>query len=63
MSYDKWDDYDPVPTEGYCNNCKKTVWIDPVDHGIGSYEYWGAKGIQKDVRATCTVCGGCDVDV
>ena len=63
MSYDKWDEYDPAPTEGYCNDCNETVEITPVDHGIGPYEYWGAKGNHKDVRATCTLCGGCDVDV
>jgi len=62
MSYDKYDEYE-APPQGYCNDCKEEVLIAYMDHGIGPYEYWGAKGIQKDVRATCTVCGSCDVDV
>jgi len=32
----------------YCGECKKECEGDWIDVGIGSYEYWGAKG--NDVR-------------
>ena len=61
MSYDKYDDIEPIPT-GYCNDCKQDCDIVFEDYGIGPYEYWGARGVHKDYRATCSVCGGIDVN-
>jgi len=62
--HNREDEYEGEgPFEGFCNGCNETVEITLVDHGIGPYEYWGAKGNHKDVRATCTLCGSTDVDV
>jgi len=47
-----------MPTgTGYCSNCKIRVDISWQDHGIGAYEYWGARGIHQDIRACCSECG------
>ena len=63
MSYDKWDEYDPGPFKGFCNDCKLKVQISYENYG---FDYWGHDGKTKttyDLRATCTVCEGTDVDV
>jgi len=40
----------------HCPNCGQEVYVAFNDFDIGSYEYWGAKGVHKDVRACCEVC-------
>ena len=32
----------------------KAVW---EDHGIGAYEYWGCKGVDRRMVAVCPECG------
>ena len=42
----------------YCRDCGS--WIEQTvteDHGIGPYEFWGAKGVQHDYRELCPACG------
>ena len=42
--------------EGYCPQCDKRVSANFEDFGIGAYEYWGAKGVDTDIRAICPEC-------
>lgn len=43
---------------GYCGNCGKFVSQTVTeDHGIGPYEYWGARGVHHDNREVCPHCG------
>jgi hypothetical protein len=43
-------DYDPDDDRksGYCADCGEACMATVIDEGIGSYEYWGAKGV--DIR-------------
>ena len=61
--HNREDEYEIPTDEGYCNDCKETVKITYVNY---SFDYWGYDGrnkVFKDIRATCTVCEGTDVDV
>lgn len=42
----------------YCVGCK--AWVLPVerDHGIGSYEYWGCRGVHHEWHTECPDCDG-----
>lgn len=40
----------------FCKHCDKQVKVLWDDCGIGSYEYWGAKGNDVDWRAFCSEC-------
>jgi hypothetical protein len=42
--------------EGWCPNCGTRVTGKWEDHGIGSYEYWGAKGTHHDWVCVCLEC-------
>jgi len=50
-------DYEPERPLMYCNCCEEEVRAVQVDHGIGSYEYWGSKGVHHDWRWCCPTCG------
>jgi len=42
--------------DAYCGDCGKLCAVITVDYGIGSYEYWGAKGYDShpaDVSKCC----------
>jgi hypothetical protein len=41
---------------GYCPSCQCKVRPARVDFGIGSYEYWGCKGVHHDWRDVCPTC-------
>ena len=42
---------------GNCSSCEEEVEVVAADFGIGSYEYWGAKGTHHDWREVCGQCG------
>lgn len=55
--------YDEAPamfeterSRGYCNQCQCWTRAVKMDFGIGAYEYWGCKGVHKDVREVCPSC-------
>ena len=39
-----------------CPQCEKEVDVVMIDCGIGAYEYWGAKGVDTDLRPSCSIC-------
>lgn len=41
----------------FCPICKIMVDVEIQDHGIGPYEYWGAKGVHHDFVNVCPLCG------
>ncbi|TDV06034.1 hypothetical protein [Paraburkholderia caballeronis] len=45
-------------TYGFCPRCECNVRTVRVDFGIGSYEYWGARGVHHDWRDVCPECEG-----
>ncbi len=45
-----------VPSEMICGECGKLAAIVEVDFGIGSYEYWGAKGIDVNIHYVSECC-------
>ena len=55
-------DYDPDDDRrsGYCSDCGQECTVGVIDEGIGSYEYWGAKGV--DVRLV-EVSDCCEAEV
>ena len=44
------------PIKGWCENCNDTVSGKPVDFGIGAYEYWGYRGVNKQIVIVCDEC-------
>lgn len=50
-------DEDDSSTTGWCCNCGKECYIEYVDNGIGSYEYWGQKGVHTQIDAESSCCG------
>lgn len=40
-----------------CDSCGKDAVIIQRDFGIGAYEYWGSKGVHRDMRNCCSECG------
>ena len=42
--------------KGYCPECDKDVNAAAVDFGIGPYEYWGARGVHRDIHICCEEC-------
>lgn len=59
MRYDKdYSDYDyedNIP-KGYCSACHEECVGIQVDFGIGPYEYWGCKGVDRDVHWMSMCC-------
>jgi len=41
----------------YCTFCNEECAVDVVDEGIGSYEYWGAKGVDIRLVEVSACCG------
>ena len=41
----------------YCVLCGKECEVDIVDEGIGTYEYWGAKGVDIQLVEVSVCCG------
>jgi len=52
----------PYKTVGFCHECRDIVDILVEDVGIGSYEFWGARGYDSRMIAVCSECGA-DVSV
>jgi hypothetical protein len=49
---------DKTPGESFvCKSCGKDAVIVQRDFGIGAYEYWGSKGVHRDMRNCCSECG------
>lgn len=44
-----WDDK-------LCSGCGQPACEIEVDYGIGDYEYWGARGVHRDVRRVTDCC-------
>jgi len=42
----------------YCGECKEECKVITVDDGIGSYEFWGARGCDVRLRAASDCCEG-----
>lgn len=40
----------------YCESCLAPNPGDIIDEGIGSYEYWGARGTHHDYQLASTCC-------
>jgi hypothetical protein len=41
---------------GYCKSCDCETLTVRIDMGIGSYEYWGSKGVHRDWQDCCATC-------
>ena len=42
----------------YCSECKQECKAITVDDGIGSYEFWGARGCDVRMRIASNCCEG-----
>ena len=50
-------DYEPGDMPyGFCSDCKQECTGVPRDFGIGAYEFWGDKGVHKDVHIVSPCC-------
>lgn len=47
---------------GTCTECLQPCNVELVDFGIGSYEFWGAKSVDKRVEAVSDCCEAPAVD-
>lgn len=52
------DDYDPDDDRrtGYCAACGKECVAGIIDEGIGSYEFWGSKGVDIQLSEVSDCC-------
>ena len=42
----------------YCGECSKECdWVE-LDYGIGSYEFWGARGCHTNLQTVSKCCEG-----
>lgn len=49
---------DETPAEHIvCESCGKDAVIVQRDFGIGRYEFWGSRGVHRDMRNCCSECG------
>jgi len=48
--------------EGICSECQRPTRFKIEDFGIGSYEYWGARGVHHDYQWTSECCDAPPVD-
>ena len=53
--YDERED-DGDHIDGICADCGKPCTSITIDDGIGSYEYWGAKGTHHDYVEASPCC-------
>lgn len=58
MMNEDHDHHDSPHYRGYCRECGKYVQTITEDHGIGPYEFWGARGVDKQLVEVCPECGG-----
>lgn len=56
MTYEPWIDERDDPLEGHCRNCGKPCRAILVDMGIGPYEFWGARGVDKRMVPVSPCC-------
>lgn len=42
----------------YCGECRKECQTVERDFGIGSYEFWGAPGVHKNIHTVSECCDG-----
>ncbi len=47
------DSRDP---QDLCASCLMPADATTVDFGIGAYEYWGCKGVHRDIRTVSACC-------
>ncbi len=47
---------DPEERYGFCPTCECDVQLVKRDIGIGRYEFWGAKGIDRRMVDHCVEC-------
>jgi len=40
----------------YCQDCQQECSAEPHDFGIGPYEYWGARGTDRNVQVVSNCC-------
>ena len=40
----------------YCVACKQECHVIKVDFGIGAYEFWGERGVHRDVQEVSSCC-------
>lgn len=50
-------DFAPEPEKGVCEGCGRECDIVDVDYGIGSYEYWGFRGVHHQYAPGSSCCG------
>lgn len=52
-------DFDPSDYDrhAYCRFCGCEVIVGQRDFGIGLTEYWGARGVHRDMQPCCSRCG------
>jgi len=48
---------------GKCTECGEECNVILADFGIGSYEYWGAKSVDKQIEAVSDCCEAPAVDL
>ena len=48
---------------GKCTECGEECNTIIIDYGIGSYEYWGAKGVDIQIEAVSDCCEAPTVDM
>jgi hypothetical protein len=56
---DEYDDFEPDPPrhrEAWCTDCGQRCSTKWVDNGIGAYEYWGAKGVDRRIEEVSDCC-------
>ena len=42
----------------YCGECGKECDWQTLDYGIGSYEFWGARGVDTNLHTVSVCCEG-----
>lgn len=68
MDYDDHDLLDAADIardrakEGICSECGEQCREEPIDVGIGPYEYWGYKSVHRDIRYLSPCCEADVVD-
>ncbi len=40
----------------FCGSCGEPCDVTSVDFGIGAYEYWGSKGVDRNVQTVSDCC-------
>lgn len=45
------------PSDRLCSECGQPAEAETVDFGIGAYEFWGMRGVHRDVQTVSVCCG------